>query len=292
VTDVWNGSELQISFRRGVTENGMQNWHILTSIAESINYTEDCDSIIWDFDASSNFSVQSMYKTISFRGIQPVFTPVVWELNVPPRIHIFLWLLSNNKTLTRTNLAKRRNLDNQSCLDCSENETVHYLFFGCCVATALWNYIADIFGIPIGSNFESVARWWVSNKRNNVLNTCGAAFLWNIWKLRNEMCFQGKVWKDVKVVLNKMVRALESWTPICRAGSVEKMEWVLEQLKQKSRQPLQLTDNASEMGNVTLSSLALRPSELDPSPAASGATAEVVLQLSPDVTSPDSSISD
>ena len=34
VTDVWNGSELQISFRRGVTENGMQNWHILTSIAE------------------------------------------------------------------------------------------------------------------------------------------------------------------------------------------------------------------------------------------------------------------
>jgi hypothetical protein len=34
VADVWNGSELQISFRRGVTETGMQNWHILTSIAE------------------------------------------------------------------------------------------------------------------------------------------------------------------------------------------------------------------------------------------------------------------
>ena len=264
MADIWNVSELQISFRRGVTENGMQNWHILTSIAESINYTEDCDSIIWAFDASSNFSVQSMYKTISFRGIQHVFTPVVWELNVPPRIHIFLWLLSNNKTLTRTNLAKRRNLDNQSCLHCSENETVHYLFFGCCVATTLWN---------------------------NVLNTCGAALLWNIWKLRNEMCFQGKVWKDVKVVLNKMVRALESWTPICRAGSVEKMEWVLEQLKQKSRQPLQLTDNASEMGNVTLSPLALHTSELDPSLAASGATTEGRLELSPDVTTPDLSIS-
>ena len=106
------------------------------------------------------------------------------------------------------------------------------------------------------------------------------------------MCFQGKVWKDAKVVLNKMIRTLENSTPICRAGSMEKMKWVLEQLKQKSRQPLQLTDNALEMGNVTLSSLTLRPSELDPSPAASGATAEVVLQLSPDVTSPDSSISD
>ena len=76
-----------------------------------------------------------------------------------------------------------------------------------------------------------------------------------------------------------------------RAGSVEKMEWVLEQLKQKSRQPLQLTYNAPEMGNVTLSPLALRTSELDPSLAASGATAEVRLELSLDFTTPDLSIS-
>jgi hypothetical protein len=35
----------------------------------------------------------------------------VWKLHVPSRLHIFLWLLANNKTLTRHNLAKRRSLD-------------------------------------------------------------------------------------------------------------------------------------------------------------------------------------
>ena len=78
-----------------------------------------------------------MCKTISFRGVQPVYTPAaVWRLNVPPRIHIFLWLLANNKTLTRSNLSKRQHLDGLSCLFCGETETVHHLFFGCCSATS------------------------------------------------------------------------------------------------------------------------------------------------------------
>ena len=60
-----------------------------------------------------------MYNTVSFRGIQPVYTLVVWNLHVPPRIHIFLWLLANNKTLTRYNLDKRQNVEDLSFLSCS-----------------------------------------------------------------------------------------------------------------------------------------------------------------------------
>jgi hypothetical protein len=38
-----------------------------------------------------------------------VHTPMMWNIFVPSRVHIFLWLLSNNKTLTRDNLKKGRN---------------------------------------------------------------------------------------------------------------------------------------------------------------------------------------
>ena len=38
---------------------------------------------------------------------------------MPPRIYIFLWLLSNNKTLTRDNLAKRRNVEDSGPLSIS-----------------------------------------------------------------------------------------------------------------------------------------------------------------------------
>ena len=112
-------------------------WQDHTSLVELVNFERDCDAIIWSFQENGQFSVQSMYKTISFRGIQPIYTPTVWRLNVPPRIHIFLWLLANNKTLTRSNLSKRQHLDGLSCLFCGETETVHHLFFGCCVATSM-----------------------------------------------------------------------------------------------------------------------------------------------------------
>lgn len=133
-----------------------------------------------------------MYKTISFRGIQPVYTPVVWNLHIPPRIHVFLWLLSNNKTLTRTNLAKRITLEDISCLFCAEDESVQHLSFSCCVATLMWKHLSDISNIQIGEDFESVARWWINNNKNSVLNMSGAALLWCIWNLHNGMCFQGR----------------------------------------------------------------------------------------------------
>ena len=66
-----------ITFRRRVSNRLMLSWLDLVSIAESISFSEDCDSICWAFDGSSKFSVQSMYKTITFRGILPVHTPVV-----------------------------------------------------------------------------------------------------------------------------------------------------------------------------------------------------------------------
>jgi hypothetical protein len=63
-----------------------------------------------------------------------VYTPVMWKIPVPPRLHIFLWLLANNKTLTRDSLARRKSLDDKMCLFCSEHESVSHLFFECCVA--------------------------------------------------------------------------------------------------------------------------------------------------------------
>jgi len=129
IADLWDGRQLLISFRRRVSPRLMRMWLDLVAIAESISYSDDCDAIVWAFHGSSKFSVQAIYKTISFRGITPVFTPSIWTIIVPPRVHIFLWLLASNKILTRDNLAKRNRVDDLNCLFCPEPETVHHLFF-------------------------------------------------------------------------------------------------------------------------------------------------------------------
>jgi hypothetical protein len=85
--------------------------------------------------------VSSMYVIVNFRGVMPVHIPVVLRVKVQPRVHVFLWLLANNKLLTRDNLAKRQHVPDHSCVFCSESESIVHLFFGYVVAKEVWKHI-------------------------------------------------------------------------------------------------------------------------------------------------------
>jgi hypothetical protein len=66
--------------------------------------------------------------SLMIKGGHQVYIHVMWKIHVPPRIHVFLWLLANNKILIRDNLAKRKEIDDKLCLFCSENEST------CCMS--------------------------------------------------------------------------------------------------------------------------------------------------------------
>jgi hypothetical protein len=59
--------------------------------------------------------LSNLYAIVNNIGVRQVFTPAVWNITMLPIVHIFLWLLANNKTLTRDNLAKRRKVDDETC---------------------------------------------------------------------------------------------------------------------------------------------------------------------------------
>jgi hypothetical protein len=121
--------------------------------------------------------IQSLYAIVNNRGVRPIYTSVTWNISVPSRVYIFLWLLANTKTLTRDNLEKRRKLDDKRCLFCNEHESVSHLFFECCVAQRVSREIAEISGKRLGADFESVVRFWVADKKYKVLNVCSTAVL-------------------------------------------------------------------------------------------------------------------
>jgi hypothetical protein len=107
--------------------------------------------------------------------VKQVFTPVMWQIKIPFRVHIFLCLLANSKVLTRDSLAKRRQVDDLSCLFCCETESISHLFFECCVAKVFWQTISDITNVKLGSDFESVAKLWINQKKHGVTSVCTAA---------------------------------------------------------------------------------------------------------------------
>jgi hypothetical protein len=66
-----------------------------------------------------------------------VYAPTIWNVMVPPRIQLFLWLLAHNKLATVDNLNKKGLDKPVQCCFCAEKESIFHLFFECGVAKAI-----------------------------------------------------------------------------------------------------------------------------------------------------------
>jgi hypothetical protein len=157
IADVWDGRHLKLTFRRSVDQQLMNRWYELMSVAESIQFTGDEDAIIWKYECNGVYSVSSLYAIVNFRGITPVHIPTVWQIKVPPRLHVFLWLWVNNKILTRDNLAKRQHFDDLTCVFCAENESCEHLFFDCVVVKEVWRAVAPLTGCVLNPNLLDIS---------------------------------------------------------------------------------------------------------------------------------------
>jgi hypothetical protein len=193
------------------------------------------DAIIWQFNSSG----------IRDRGVRQIYTPVMWKITTPSRLHIFLWLQ-----------AKRRALDDMTCLFCTEKESVKHLFFDCCVAQVLWENISEIIGVAVGTDFESVAKWWLIKKYNAVnACTCTAAALWALWKIRNDLCFQGVKWTLVHRLPRKSAKMLRDWCLLNKPEDAGKLEEWAKVLERRSSLPPRLTWELALGSSVSTASM-------------------------------------
>jgi hypothetical protein len=215
----------------------MEQWFALEEICKSIVFSSDCDSLIWTYTANGQYSTSSLYNIISFRGVTPIHIPAVWSLVVPPRVHIFLWLLANNKLMTRDNLEKRHLGKPISCEFCSENESISHLFFECIVAKRIWISTSNFLNLQLGSDFESIAKYWLANKKHSVTNSICAAILWSIWKTRNAMIFDNQLWLCSKQVWWLILKTIRKWKLIWKEEMLEKMDQFTQHISSILRAP-------------------------------------------------------
>jgi hypothetical protein len=158
VIEVWCEGEIRLSFRRTLSENMMQSWRDLVSIVELVNLKDEPDSLVWVWDRSGVYSSHSFYAVINYRGIKPMFIPAIWKVGVPPKVQLFLWLLSHNKLAIMDNLKKRGMDKPEQCCFCSEKESIGHLFFECVV-------VSEFLGYSIGEDYLSLASKWVHEKK-------------------------------------------------------------------------------------------------------------------------------
>lgn len=174
---IWDDGEIKLSFRRAFGPRLFEQWDDLVQIVSAVDFTSEPDQMIWKLNNSGIYSSQSLYAIVNFKGIQPVFVPSLWNIYVPLRIHMFLWLVSNNRILTRNNLSKRQELNDKTCLFCNEPESVTHLLFDCVVAKLLWTELSTIIQKPLIDSYENVATYWLCNKRHGVVNMISSALV-------------------------------------------------------------------------------------------------------------------
>jgi hypothetical protein len=237
IHDLWDGTDLKCTFRRTANNDLMLQWEEVCQLVTTITLSNEPDDYIWTFCSNGIYSSQSLYKVVNFRGISPVYLPAVWSLKIPPRVHFFQWLLSQNKVLTRDNVLKRVSVQDKTRLFCSENESANHLFFECVVARQMWAFISEANSTECGASYELMANFWLSNKRFCVLNIFTSAALWGLWKLRNHLCFQNGRLKDVQSLLQRICVMVGDWKILCPPAQMQELEHRLEKLKCLAKQP-------------------------------------------------------
>jgi hypothetical protein len=100
----------------------------------------------------------------------------VWKICVPPKIHLFLWLLSHNRLATVVNLNRK-----------GMTKHVQYVFvrkmrvlitsFLCVVAREVWKYVSEYLGYEIDGDYMFVATKWLSKKKFYSANIISTAVL-------------------------------------------------------------------------------------------------------------------
>ena len=66
-----------------------QSWLDIVELVATVQFYEEEDEMIWNFNTSGVYSSQSLYRIINFRGIKTVHVSAVWSLKIPPRVHSF-----------------------------------------------------------------------------------------------------------------------------------------------------------------------------------------------------------
>jgi zinc-binding in reverse transcriptase len=82
-------------------------FNALSNLVSFIPLFLESDQFKWRMSSSGTFSSHEIYNWLMFRGITDPKADIWWNLPIPLKIKMFMWLVMHYKILTRDNLCKR-----------------------------------------------------------------------------------------------------------------------------------------------------------------------------------------
>jgi hypothetical protein len=143
------------------------------------------------FKKNGEVDTSMLYRALKTTETSPdPWAKFVWNNKAPPRVKFFAWLLSQGKIQCKTNLAKKRIVQNIDCDVCqAAEETPAHVIFGCPAAKQFWEAVQ----IQTDENWNIQALQGITQPPHipaKHFETFILLCCWHIWKRRNNTVFR------------------------------------------------------------------------------------------------------
>ncbi|XP_078159556.1 uncharacterized protein LOC144555187 [Carex rostrata] len=183
------------------------------------------DELTWKWESMGIYSAKSIYQTLAMGGRIKWEFSTIWKYAITPSAKIFVFFLLKDKLLMREVLMRRNfHLPDNSCPLCNLGvlETSLHMFFQCQYSQSSWVKVAQLVHSTILVQGGSVQQVWC--RSSNLVRHCKVltgkwqcfftSACWSIWRLRNNIVFEGK--KDpIDWVAMWIVRQATLWERSC-----------------------------------------------------------------------------
>uniref|UniRef100_A0A803PIM4 Reverse transcriptase zinc-binding domain-containing protein n=1 Tax=Cannabis sativa TaxID=3483 RepID=A0A803PIM4_CANSA len=174
------------------------------------------DDWYWCREPSWFYTVKSAYKLLQEMSSASVNVEnqarwkLLWQLDVPPKVHHFIWRAILGCLPTKSQLnTKHVNVDLMCPFGNFTSESIHHVLLQCGFAQSCWRVSGVNMAAGLGVDFSS---WFfnVAETQSRVL-ACEAAIVgWKIWPARNDVLWNNKSCSAMEVVRSARV-VLDQW---------------------------------------------------------------------------------
>ncbi|KAF5203824.1 Reverse transcriptase zinc-binding domain [Thalictrum thalictroides] len=207
-----NTQQWDIRGRRNWYEWELDEVNNLTALLNAVVVNTDEDRWRWKGGHGGNFSVSSFHEDLtSHKGEEGFPSQIVWNVNIPYKIKVFIWCLIWGRLLTVDRLRRLGTPIPNRCSLCQrEEETIDHLFQTCSFTKTVWEALLDGVDDTWGSNqVHGETKIWLQGWPKLNSNRWGTtvwkltpyAVLWAVWKSRNEVIFNDKSFSAERVVM-------------------------------------------------------------------------------------------
>ena len=144
-----------------------------------------------------------MYRALSHSNILMDNNKLIWKLNTPLKILIFMWYLRRGVVLTKDNLTRLNWQGSKKCSFCTHDETIKHHFYQCKFARSIWTVIQIASNLYLPTSVSYKYGHWLDGIPNtfSMLIRVGAyTLLWSLWLCRDDCIFNGKTSSPMKVI--------------------------------------------------------------------------------------------